>query len=282
MRILLDRHVGFIGNALARALRLAGHQCLAPGEPDLASPDALILLNWGSVPSSTAKSPELELQRSLAPFLAALPRLLAHAPQQILLISSAGALYAPSPEHVTEQSALVPTSMYGAGKASAEMFTRLSAQLQGCPLRILRPSNVYGPGQAIRAGFGVIPGIYAAVQEQVPLTLWPNSLSRRDYLYIDDFCSALLALLNTKPAQTHAIYNIASGAHANVPELIAHAEHLLQKPCPVQRMPAAEHANPRTLDVLPDASALRAHCGWTPQWDLPAGLAASFAALGQR
>ena len=79
----------------------------------------------------------------------------------LVYLSSGGAVYGDTFEEFnTENLPLKPLSYYGAGKAAVEKFLLAYQSQTGNKILILRPSNLYGPGQNIREGFGIIPAVF--------------------------------------------------------------------------------------------------------------------------
>jgi nucleoside-diphosphate-sugar epimerase len=106
-------------------------------------------------------------------------------------------------------------SPYNHSKYLAEEVCRFYAENFKLPIVIIRPVNVYGPGQ--NAQF-LIPSIInqvfdPGVEKIKVMDLRP----RRDYLFISDFVEALICSLSIKGFH---IYNIGSGTSVSVQEII--------------------------------------------------------------
>jgi dTDP-glucose 4,6-dehydratase len=101
---------------------------------------------------------------------------------------------AESGERFTEQSPLQPNSPYAASKASAEHFARSFAHTYGLPVITANPSNNYGPRQHPEK---LIPKMILAAAKREPLALYGDGLQERDWIHVDDCCSALLAILES-------------------------------------------------------------------------------------
>lgn len=92
----------------------------------------------------------------------------------------------------TENSPLIPNSPYSASKASADMIVRSYCATFGFPANITRCSNNYGPYQFPEK---LIPLMIHNVWANRPLPIYGDGLQIRDWLYVEDHCSALLAVL---------------------------------------------------------------------------------------
>jgi len=285
LTVALQKSNGFLGTRLAAFLTANAAFELVPAEPQSNLPiDVLLLNGWGSVPSSSAGQPLAEIALSVTPLLHFLAGFSNAVPKHVVFFSSAGAVYANKnvgscAGELSETAALSPNSAYGAGKIAAEAFLRAESIRLGFALTILRITNVYGPGQAIRAGFGIIPAIYQAMAAGSAMSLWPSSRQPRDYLFIDDFLSALSALLSAPaPRAAIQVFNLGSGSNASVPELMAIAEALVQNLF-AQNVCEASVGAAQLRDAeiaLPSAAAFQQTFNWRAQITLEAGIAKTF------
>ncbi len=109
-----------------------------------------------------------------------------------------------------------PLSLYGATKKADELLSESYASLYRLPLTGLRFFTVYGPwGRPDMAMWIFVKALYAGE----PLPLFNGGEMRRDFTYIDDIVSGVIACLNGPPADDgemkaggstnpHALYNI--------------------------------------------------------------------------
>lgn len=293
--ILLLGSGGFVGTALTPALARTGTPLIAVGHaPQIAAgatvtridelfdrpeqfarwlPEcrAVVHLASASTPGSSAGMPMHELERNLRTTLALLQALQNHPACELLYLSSGGTLYGDAgTEPATERHIIRPKSYYGAGKAAAEHFiTAWSAQFNA-RATILRPSNLYGPGQGIRQGFGIIPTAFDALRNDRPLTVWGDGRTVRDYLYIDDFVALCLAVLTRPMPAGTQVLNAASGHGLSLNDLFAHIEAVAGRPL-------LRHYEPgRAVDVsriVLDPTRAQRHYGWHATTPIDQGLA---------
>jgi UDP-glucose 4-epimerase len=211
-----------------------------------------------------------ELELNLRPTLALLQALQEHAATPLVYVSSGGTLYAREDDQSADEvSAIAPRSYHGAGKASAEHFVAAwCAQFAGSAT-IVRPSNLYGPGQSEKAGFGVIPTAFGKLLRGETMHVWGDGSAMRDYLYIDDFVHLCLALADAPLATGMRVVNACSGTSVNLHDLFDAVESV-----------TGEHLSrcfesSRIVDALRvnmDASLARKLYGWTPSTSLLEGL----------
>lgn len=281
---------GFLGSAIAK--RLADLRCtvhiVSRNEAEFTHPlihyhkgtlddvslltkllpqcETIIHLASTCTPSSSESKPSKEGEENLLPLLRFLETLSAHSPRQLIFISSGGTVYGnPVQLPVTEDAPFVPLSYHGAGKAAAELFLQGFAN-SGWPVTVLRPSNIYGPGQTIRPGFGVIRTLLEHLKTGTAMQLWGDGTTLRDYLYIEDFVDAILGITHHHVTGT---FNVGSGMGFSLQALIDLAETTTGRSLDIDKKPA------RAIDVkgvVLDYQKLNRAVGWRPSVDLATGL----------
>lgn len=199
-------------------------------EPLLRRSRAVVHLATTSTPGTSAARPLLEIETNLH-LTAALLQALHTQPQvELLYMSSGGSLYADTTTEPSSESArLQPRSYHGAAKLAAETFIAAWCNQAGGSATILRPSNVYGPGQPERKGFGVIPAAFGTILRNEVMHIWGDGTARRDYIYIDDLvelCS--LALTKPSPGSLRTL-NACSGVSVSLNELLSIMESVTGK-----------------------------------------------------
>ncbi|GIJ76655.1 UDP-glucose 4-epimerase [Micromonospora phaseoli] len=283
---------GFIGANLCRALdrrNLSPRRVPRPRNAaddhrfvDTISQSDLVFYAASTItPSKACGQPELvEVdQRALGTALEAC-KLGARRPTFVLL-GSGGTAYRPdAPPPLAESSPLGPDSVYGQAKLAQERAL-WEADDHVRPV-VLRLSNVYGPGQRARGGLGVVSYWLEAASAQRPLQVFGDLATRRDYVYIDDVVSALLAVRerhldrDTREALDGAVLNVGAGRPTSLAELLEVVTAAIGRP------PTVEFSERRTFDrrdIWLDVRRASALLGWRPTTDLRSGVARTWAAL---
>jgi UDP-glucose 4-epimerase len=299
----MDSHIlllgggGFIGQALARRLAELGQPVtvLARNAPihtlsgvvwrrgdlsdnalikeALAGCRAVIHLATTSTPGTYSRDPLREGEENILPLLQLLQVMDSSPALPLIYLSSGGAIYGnPQILPVTEDQALAPLSYHAAGKAAAEQFLGVFAW-QGHKVSILRPSNVFGPGQQHKASFGVIRALLEHLRRDTPMEIWGDGKTVRDYLYIDDLVEACLKTLEYPASVT---FNVGSGVGCSLNELCQLAERVTGRKLTLRYRPAR---GGDVKAVVLDIGHIRRETGWVPQVNLEEGLHRTWAKL---
>jgi len=248
-QVLVLGAYGFVGTHLIKALVGRGDKVIAVcrqppdarfegietvigtlNEPEHFSPliarcRAVVHLASSSTPGSSAGEALAELRGNLQPTLALLEALQEHSQTKLVYVSSGGSLYGNNEGHAsTEDSLIAPRSYHGAGKVAAEFFIRAWTQQFAATATILRPSNIYGPGQAGRPGFGIIPAAMDSIRHGKTLPVWGDGSTTRDYLYVDDFTDLCLRVLDAPRQPGTIVVNAADGVPTSINELLTTLE----------------------------------------------------------
>ena len=182
----------------------------------------------------------------------------------------------------SEATTYAPNSPYAASKAAADHLVRAWSQTYGLPVLTTNCSNNYGPYQYPEK---LIPLMIRNAVEGKSLPIYGDGGNVRDWLYVEDHCAGLLAVLEGgRPGEK---YNIGGGGeHTNV-EVVDRLCAALEEAFPARdnqalaARGAASYAALKTFVVdrpghdrryAIDASKIRAELGWAPAHDFDAGI----------
>lgn len=290
--ILLVGGGGFLGLALARVLVAAGREVhvvsrnVSPGKRDgvmfhrggqddaavivplLQGCASVVHLASTTTPGSSARHPAVDVLENLLPAARFLEIIAGCPPERLVFVSSGGAIYGNPDRLPADESQLPsPLSNHAAGKLALESFFTSFAHAHRTSFAILRPSNLYGPGQPLRHGFGLVRTLLERVRRTEPVEVWGDGHAVRDYLYIEDAADACVRLLDVPDAK--GVFNAGSGSGVSILELVRLVERVTARHVEVTFRPA------RGTDVraiVLDATRLREATGWAPRVDLERGL----------
>ena len=225
----------------------------------LAGASVLINLVHTTVPGSSMKDPHYDVISNVGYTAKWLERL-GDAPtlRKIIYISSGGTVYGmPEETPITEDHPTNPLNSYGITKLAIEKYTAMYANSFGVDYCIVRPSNIYGPGQRLHLRQGVIGIMIDRALRGQSLEVWGAGTDRRDYLFIDDLVNAVLRLLAYSGPQK--VFNVSGGAGHSVLDVIS----ILQ--AEIKPAPGVVYTPARSFDVpinVLDSSRLQKETGW--------------------
>jgi nucleoside-diphosphate-sugar epimerase len=164
-----------------------------------------------------------------------------------------------------ETDAIKPDNPYAFSKYVGEQACAFYGSHFGVKTVVLRPANIYGPGQA--KSF-LIPHVIAQLlDENTPEIEVQDLAPRRDYIHVDDVISAMLLSI-TAPAGS--IFNLGSGTAYSVEEIIRCSCRVAGRTKPYRAI-----GRPRPHEIAQarmDATAAREILGWQPAVSLASGL----------
>ena len=159
--------------------------------------------------------------------------------------------------YFTETTLLAPNSPYSASKTSADVFVRAYHETFGLNVNITRCSNNYGAYQFPEK---LIPLMISNALEDKDLPVYGDGMNIRDWLYVDDHCSAIdMVLHNGKSGE---VYNI--GGHnekANI-EIVKLILKELGKPESLIKYVKDRPGHDKRYAI--DAAKIKDELGWEP------------------
>lgn len=230
--------------------------------------DVVFHLISGSTPATANENMVRDLDDNVVGSLRLLELCRAGGIGRVVFVSSGGTVYgAPGSLPIPETAPTHPICAYGVSKLMIEKYLTLYSHLHGIDHRVLRVSNPFGPYQIARKAQGVVAAFLSKAMNDEPIELWGDGQSVRDYIYIDDVCTALTrAARHTGPGR---LFNIGSGIGRNLLQIIEDIERVVGRPLAVKRLPARHVDVP--ANVL-DISAARDDLGWAPEVEWMEGL----------
>jgi len=156
-----------------------------------------------------------------------------------------------------EDTPLAPNSPYAASKAAADLLVRAAVHTHGLEAVITRCSNNYGPLQFPEK---LIPLMIANALEDKPLPVYGDGLQVRDWLHVEDHCSAIWTCF--EKAAPGSVYNIGGNSERTNIEVVKLILKELGKPESLIRSVKDRPGHDRRYAM--DASLIRADLGWEP------------------
>jgi UDP-glucose 4-epimerase len=288
-RILVLGGLGFIGSHLSRWLLREGHRVrifdklyvsrhliadveeeIEVEEGDAERPediihslkdiDIAIDLIHTTVPGVSMKDPAYDVQTNVVSHAGWLSLLGKTGLKRIIYVSSGGTVYGvPRMNPIGEDHPTEPISSYGITKLAIEKYVAMYSNVHGIEYRIGRPANIYGEGQHLNIGQGVIGVFLDRCLKRQPIEIWGDGTVTRDYLYVTDMVRGIIELIGHRG--DGRIFNISSGRGYSLNELIAIIRDELNIPTSVAYMTSRKFDVP--ANVL-DCSRLKRETGWMP------------------
>lgn len=296
---------GFLGRAVAVALKAAGWRLGVIGNPpsaparglpplgggsggdlfvagpvteaalaDLAegvgTPELIFHAAGGASVGASIADPDLDRERTLESLRRTLEFLRARAPQARLIYPSSAAVYgAGHAGPIPETAPLKPISPYGEHKAQAEALIARVASRFGVQSVILRLFSIYGPGLRKQLLWELANSLARA---PAAVELGGTGDERRDFLFIDDAAALVGLAAQAELGPEPLILNGGSGVGASVREIAEGFVAAMGGKTPIRFSGAVRRGDPPSM--LADIARARA-LGFEPKAALQAGLEAT-------
>ncbi|HEX2552047.1 MAG TPA: dTDP-glucose 4,6-dehydratase [Nocardioidaceae bacterium] len=177
----------------------------------------------------------------------------------------------------SETTPYAPNSPYAASKAGADHLVRAAHETYGLPTLITNCSNNYGPYQFPEK---LIPLMTLNAIEGKPLPIYGDGGNVRDWIYVDDHCRGVLAVLRQgRPGEK---YNLGGRSERTNLQIVDTLCDILES-----ERPATGTASYRDLKTFVadrpghdrryaiDDTKARTELGWAPRHEFESGLRAT-------
>lgn len=230
----------------------------------------VIHMAYATVPNTSFENPLADLLQNL-PATVQLFSEVASRGVKLVFLSSGGTVYGEAGElPIQETHRTKPISPYGVTKMTLENYAYLYAATHGLKFICVRPANAYGVGQRPFVGQGFISTAIASAMRGIPIKIFGQHGTVRDYLYVSDLASGIVsALARGRLSET---YNLGSGIGLSNLDVIERLTYLLKKDqyeVPLEILP--ERSFDVKVNVL-DSRKLMEHTGWMQQVDFDYGV----------
>ena len=189
--------------------------------------------------------------------------------RRLVFFSTGGAVYG-QPERLpaNEQTPIAPDSVYGASKIAAEHELRALCPHLGLELSILRPGNIYGPGQDAEGESGVVAIFALRMLAGEPVTIFGDGSQERDYVYVADVVEAAVLGADGEPATCV----VGTGQGTSTQQIF----DTLARLTGYERLPIYADERPGDIAAIRlDVSRAHALWGWESRTALGDGMAAT-------
>jgi UDP-glucose 4-epimerase len=201
----------------------------------------------------------------------------------VVFTSTGGALYGDgAPMPTREDRIPEPLSPYGASKWAAEAYVTTWSRSSGIPHAVCRLGNVYGPRQSPHGEAGVVAIFAHHLHSGQPPKMYGHGKPTRDYVYVADVVSALLAA-----AGRSGTYNIATGVETDVMTIWRELQEAAVRVEAARGGVEPARIEPELAELRPgelrrsclDVGLAERELGWRPEVQIGEGLRLTYQAL---
>lgn len=164
-----------------------------------------------------------------------------------------------------ETTPLSPNSPYSASKASADLLTRSYFETYGLSTIITRCSNNYGPYQFPEK---LIPLFITNALSDQNLPLYGDGLNVRDWIFVEDHCSAIAMVLHH--GKIGEVYNIGGNSEKTNLEITKTILKELSKPESLISYVKDRPGHDRRYAI--DCTKMCRELGWYQKYDFQTGI----------
>lgn len=165
----------------------------------------------------------------------------------------------------TEETPLAPNSPYSASKAGGDLLVRAYHETFGLPVNITRCSNNYGPYQFPEK---LIPLMISKALADEPLPVYGDGLNIRDWLYVEDHCSAIDLVIHQ--GRNGEVYNIGGNNERTNMHIVRTILDQLGKPESLIKHVQDRPGHDRRYGV--DPTKTMTELGWKPKHTFETGI----------
>jgi dTDP-glucose 4,6-dehydratase len=180
----------------------------------------------------------------------------------------------PDDPRFSETTAYAPNSPYAASKASSDHFVRAYYHTYGLPVLTTNCSNNYGPFQFPEK---LIPLVILNALEGKPLPVYGDGRNVRDWLFVEDHCSAIRAVLER--GRVGETYNIGGSSERKNLDVVTTICDLVDELRPNAAIGSRKKLITFVTDRLGhdrryaiDAAKITSELGWRPAEKFESGL----------
>ncbi|MCR5798912.1 MAG: NAD-dependent epimerase/dehydratase family protein [Lachnospiraceae bacterium] len=160
-----------------------------------------------------------------------------------------------------------PKSAYGIHKLTVEKILEYYGYTYNLDYIILRVSNPYGAGQAVEKNQGVISVFIRNISNGLPIEVWGDGKTIRDYIFIDDVIEACKKMIFYN-GETR-VFNVGEERGYTIEEIV----QMIQKE--LGRKIEIVHKEGRIQDVsanVLDCTRIKSEVSWNATIELKTGI----------
>lgn len=177
---------------------------------------------------------------------------------------------------ITEDACLYPQGVYSVTKASGTLLALDRARSIDLPIVVLRPFGMYGP---LEGEHKFVPMLLKTCAQNGKLDLTEGE-QLRDYLYVEDAATAIVAIVEVADFPNGEIFNIASGLPLTLRDFGEAAKSVAGQG--KLSWGAKPYRSNEMMSVIANIDKLKAFVGWQPSVSLEKGLSLTLKEIESR
>ncbi len=171
---------------------------------------------------------------------------------------------------MTEEHPLNPMSPYASAKCGADRLVYSYYQTYQIPAVIVRPFNNYGPFQHLEK---VVPRFITSILLDEPLPVHGDGMSARDFIYVEDTCSAIDTILHSPDDKVVGeVFNVSSGEDRTILSIAKDLLKIFKGP-DESSLDFIQERPGQVIRHTGDNSKIKKVLGWSPAYNWEQGLA---------
>jgi UDP-glucuronate decarboxylase len=176
-------------------------------------------------------------------------------------------------EYLGRVSCTGPRACYDESKRLGETLCLIYHRRDETPVKIVRPFNVYGPGQRLDDA-RIIPDLVSAALEERPIVLFSDGSATRAFCYLGDFMRGMLSVLVAgAPGEAYNVGNDQEMSIAAAAETMAQVAGSDRVRVEYRRSNDVDYLTDNPQRRCPSLAKVTAATGYRPEIGLHEGLA---------
>jgi dTDP-glucose 4,6-dehydratase/UDP-glucuronate decarboxylase len=144
-------------------------------------------------------------------------------------------------------------------------------------VKIIRPFNVYGPGQRLDDG-RIIPDLISAALYKKPIVLFSDGRATRSFCYVRDAIRGMLLILLSDVAGE--AFNVGNDEEISIGDLARYVAEIGEIPLTFQTSAEADYLTDNPNRRCPNLSKLKSLGAWEPKVMVREGLKRTLQSYG--
>lgn len=182
--------------------------------------------------------------------------------KQFIFVSSVAVYGTNKKTKFKEGDECLPDTPYGLTKYLAELLVRYWSKKTGNLVTILRPFNIYGPGNRK----GIIYTFCSDIKNDHKVVVYGDGKQKRDFLYIDDFIDVIVKVLEER---RNGIYNLGSPRKYSILDVVSTFKQVVGDSFQIEFSPSEQG---KVFNINQDLSKVKRELGWEAKVSLGEGI----------